>query len=168
MEVNLSATSASYGNDLFLVFLDVTCKNKSIVRLIASRNERPVFSDNARLDGEVVNYSLDLQLRQVAPGLTKYHTLDWWSNDKEAEQWGPCLVELDLLEDYEVPETGLTDFWMEPGEAYHLGACLVVPAGNYLAKVTFVGDGGASEFWRRTFLITLPTVTSSSHAVEAD
>lgn len=165
LEIELAVSSSPYRDGLFIVFFDVACRNKGTVRLVASKKRRPVFNDNAKGDGELVRHSLDIQLRQIAAGLEPYHTVDWWVQDL-ASQWGPLIKELDLLEDYEVPGTDRTDFWMEPSESYHLATCLVLPLGHYIAKVTFVGQG-ASESWRRTFHVTVPVDDSASEVTEA-
>jgi hypothetical protein len=55
----------------------------------------------------------------------------------------------------------LNRFWLEPDETYHVGAALVLEAGTLLALVTFVGDASDEDFWRRTFVIQVPSQGSA-------
>jgi hypothetical protein len=153
LAIKMTPTIVKYSDALYLVFLDVACQNKGSVRLVAS-NRRPAFDDDSAANGEVIQYSLDLQLRGIRGHLGQGQVLDWW--DKGSEQWDAPGYECDLAEDYEDPKTKVTDFWLEPGERYHLSTTMLLPSGAYLAKVTFVGDGDPRELWRRSFLVKVP------------
>lgn len=71
--------------------------------------------------------------------------------------------EIEVLADYEDPQKGNdVDFWMEPGETYDLSTLVALSPGNYLAKVTFLGNRGPTEFWTRTILVTVPKPTTTA------
>src|SRR5262249_51122623 len=57
--------------------------------------------------------------------------------------------EINLLDEYEKPSSGETDEWLEPGEVRSLGVALTLPPGEYLMKVTFVGNRRDTDFWSR-------------------
>ena len=67
LEIDLDSTSTVYGNDLYLVFIDVSLKNAGKVRLIAKKKKydgkitEPVHKDTM----ETINHSLGLQLRAI-------------------------------------------------------------------------------------------------------
>lgn len=156
LELDLSTQCMRQGGDYFLVFFDVTCHNKGSVRVAATKRKNPAFDDNRRGNGEVIRYGLDLKIRNFAEGPLPSNRLDWWAAPNSG-QWGPVDEELDLLADYEVPRTKKTHFWIEPGESAHLSSALLLPAGHYLAKATFIGRHPKKEFWTRLFLLTIPT-----------
>jgi len=59
-------------------------------------------------------------------------------------------------------DPGKTSYWMEPSECSHAGVGIMLQAGVYLAMVTFVGQNGKDEFWRRLFLVRVPEPDSST------
>jgi hypothetical protein len=148
LAIDLAHTSVPYDAN-YLVFFDVCLENKGAVRLGAKRKRRSAYEDEA----EVLAYAVDLLLRPVPPGSAPGSRVGWFGSETDTS---PRVsdVELDLVAEYEID--GETDFWMEPGESYHLGAGVVLSAGSYLAMVTFVGDRSDEEFWRRVFLVQVP------------
>ncbi len=130
------------------------------MKLGAKRKRRPAYTD----DADVLAYAVDLLVRPVPPGSAPGSRVGWFESESDKSPH-PEDVELDLVAEYEI--SGESDFWMEPGENYHVGATVVLSAGKYLAMVTFVGDRSDSEFWRRMFLVQVPepqTAVSSSIA----
>ena len=148
LAIDLAHTSVSYDAN-FLVFFDVCLQNKGAVRLGAKRNRRYAYEDNT----EALAYAVDLLLRPVPSGSAPGSRIGWFANETDKSPRSSD-IELDLGAEYEID--GETDFWMEPGESYHLGAGVVLAAGSYLAMVTFVGDRSDEEFWRRVFLVQVP------------
>jgi hypothetical protein len=164
LALDLTTTSVQHHGDTWLVFFDVAFRNAGSVLIAASR-ERPAYNDDRQRQqhtpGEVVQYGVDLKLRKMAEALPEYEFVSWWSNAK-AGQWDTRITEVDLAEDYEDPSTERTDFWIEPGETAHVSAALVLPAGHFVAKVTFIGVNTRKDFWSRSFLVTVPAAHISS------
>lgn len=137
------------------VAVDVTLTNRGSTKLEAmARGADEGFS--YRDTAEIIPFSCTLQVRRVRPGLP-VGPIDWYS----AASVGPPLEEYaaNLLAEYEDPDAGKTNFWMEPTECVHLGAALRLTPGTYLAKVTFIGkDGGRSDFWSRIVPFVVPNV----------
>jgi hypothetical protein len=149
--IDVSFSSLPYGDTNYLVFFDVTLTNKSKVRVTAKADRRPAYED-AR---EVLAYSGDLLLRKVPPDLSPGVQVGWFLEPPGAlKNPLPGDVEADLLSEYELD--GKTDFWMEPGESYHVGAAIVLAPGTYLGMVTFIGSAGGHEIWRRSFVVEIP------------
>lgn len=162
----------------FLVFFDAVLKNVGQSRLTA----RPTVKHSETIWGEQFDYSCGLQLKRVALSAPANTSLDWFSGSKRLADVGfgastPAVgeasavpgrpLQIKLMADYEVRGDTETDFWMEPGEVYHLGAAVVLESGLYLARLTFIGDGSREdsrwkrlvgvrpedEFWSRIFLV---------------
>ena len=148
MGIDLTHTSVPYDANYLVVF-DVCLENKGAVKLGAKRKRHPAYEDNA----DVLAYAVDLLIRLVPPGSKPGSRIGWFDSETDKSP-RPQDVELDLVAEYEI--NGESDFWMEPGENYHVGATVVLSSGNYLAMVTFIGDRSDSEFWRRTFLVQVP------------
>lgn len=138
------------------MFFDVCIENKGSVRLGAKRQRRPAYQD----DAEELAYSVDLLLRPVLPGATPNSQVRWFATESDRSPQ-PADIEIDLVAEYEIG--GETDFWLEPGETYHLGAAVVLRPMSYLAMVTFVGDRNDKEFWRRVFLVDVPKMVAEMH-----
>ena len=145
LAIELKHSCIPYDSDRLVVFT-ASIENKSAVRVGAKRKRAPAYEDtNERLE-----YSVDLLMRPVPPGLAVRTQVCWFVGDEDTSPKDGD-IEIDLTSDYEIG--GETDFWLEPGETYHLNSGVVLPVGNYLAMVTFVGDRSDLEFWRRTFLV---------------
>ena len=141
----------------YLIEIDVVVTNKGKTKIEANTTRKEGYAYN---DGvEKLKHSASLQLRQVQPWQAdeKRH-LEWFESSLLTSVAGLC-PEINLLSDYEDPAGGLIQFWMEPGEIYHLSAVLILPAGHYVAKVTFIGaDDG--DFWSRVAAISIPADSS--------
>ena len=90
-----------------------------MVRVTAKPARMPAYKDRS----EVLNYGGDLLLRDlkyITPGRSPVG----WFTDSSPQSPISGDIEADLLSDYEIG--GKTDFWMEPGESYHVGAALAV------------------------------------------
>jgi hypothetical protein len=61
---------------------------------------------------------------------------------------------IDVLEEYCDEAKHMTDFWLEPGESYHIGSPLLLSPGSYLAKATFVGKK-TDDYWSRVFAFSV-------------
>lgn len=159
LAIDLAHSSIPYDSNYLVVF-DVCLDNRGSVRLGAKRKRKPAYKDRE----EVLAYSVNLLLRPVPPGSTPRSRIAWFECETDKSP-RPDDVELDLVAEYEKARE--TDFWMEPGENYHVGATVVLSAGKYLAMVTFVGDRSDDEFWRRTFLVQVPVPQAASSSPAA-
>ena len=131
-----------------LTFLQVTLRNKGKVQLQAKESKPPAFQDK----GETVPHSCTLQLKKLLSS-----SPDVWINWFDRKNFDPNFsLEVNLLSEFEDTAKGMTDFWMEPGEAYRLGVPLSLPRAVYLGKVTFIGEGSDREFWSRIFVVDVP------------
>jgi hypothetical protein len=159
LEINLNSTSTVYKNDLYLVFIDVSLKNVGKVRLIAKKKKydskitEPVYKDTM----ETINHSLGLQLRAIRSDIDCSATLDWFSSNKlDAPKNIPN--EINLFSDFEENgQDNQDEIMIEPGTTNNFGYPFILPAGHYLAKVTFVGKRPEIDFWRRLFYIHVPS-----------
>jgi hypothetical protein len=151
--IELSHKTIPYGAGVFLVAFDIALSNKAKVRVRATRERRPAYKD----DWEGLNFGGDLLIRPLPSGVPEGSEIRWFSkNAPTSPQVGD--IEADLLDEYEL--NGETDFWMEPGETYHLATNVVLRPGGYLCMVTFVGAKSKQEFWRRMFLVQVPAAES--------
>lgn len=134
--------------DLYVVFVGVTVANCGMVA-VRAKEKVPAYKD----DVEVVRCSGHLRLRPIRGALASHGQVEWFpSGGERAPREGD--IEADLLSEYMVD--GRLNFWAEPGETYKIGATLMLPSGQYMGMVTFVGDGGEEEFWRQIFLLIVP------------
>lgn len=156
LTIDMTATSMEYSESLYLVNFDVCLTNKGQVAVRAQRNIRPAYEDN----DERIDYGGDLLIRKIPTELTANHPINWFVEDHQHNP-APNDLETDLLRIFRDAD-GLTDFWIEPGELYHVSAAYALEQGNYLVMVTIVGNRGAEDFWRRVFLIQVPTPTRST------
>jgi hypothetical protein len=134
---------------VFRVFVDVGLTNLGRSKLGANSGPRPVYQD---VD-ETLRYSCSLQLRRLASARPDTH-IDWY-DDKQVQKIAG-IDEIDLATAYEDPKTRRTELWMEPGETTHLDATLILPPGQYLVKVTFLGPRTKEDFWSRVAPLSLP------------
>ena len=159
LEIDLVSTSTVFGNNLFLVFVDVSLKNVSKRKLGAKAKKyvggsaEPVYKDTI----ETIYHSLGLQLRSIKSDIKYSAALDWFTSN------GLCTPEnipgeINLLIDYEIGQDEQEQMWIEPGETSHFGCAMILPAGHYLAKVTFIGIRTWTDFWRRLFYIHVPAL----------
>jgi hypothetical protein len=141
-----------------IVFLDLILTNRGKRKLQA--DEVPTSQIAYQDPGEVLQYPCGLQVRQIMTAVTQTNAaLDFFNNTNELVCPPGIPAEVDLLSEYELlagPQgnTATPQFWMEPGEQYHLGATLILPKGSYLVRAHFVGNKRSDEeFWSRiTFL----------------
>ena len=134
-----------------VVTFNVTLENKGSVRVNATRQCRPAYQDAV----EDVQFAGTLTIRRARHGVPPGQELRSWPtpDSRNPRQYD---FEFDLLADYGVE--GVTDFWMEPGETYGLATAVVLEAGLYEATVTFIGDRGPEEFWRRALFVSVPVL----------
>jgi hypothetical protein len=104
---------------------------------------------------EKLKYSASLDIKEVRDlGDGACRQLDWFQSPYLRAVRG--LPEVNLLSEYENPDLdSRVEFWMEPGETYRLCAPVALPAGSYIAKVTFVGTR-RGEFWSTLTAVTIP------------
>jgi hypothetical protein len=134
-----------------LVTFSVSLENKGSVRVGARRVCRPAYAYTDAL--EDVPFAGTLSIRRARAGVRAGQELRSWPTPERRNPRQDDL-EFDLLADYGVD--GVTDFWMEPGETYGLATAVVLQSGAYEATVTFIGDRGPEEFWRRVLFVSVP------------
>lgn len=137
---------------MHLVFLEATLRNvgKTQISARAHSDAKLAYSDA----DEKLAYSGTLEIRRlIAPTGNATH-LDWFDSHAWATIDG--LPPIDMLSDYENPDKNdAVEFWMEPNESYALARSVVLPAGVYLAKFTFLGPQ-EGDFWTRLLQFTVP------------
>ena len=157
LRVTISTNSPSF-TDRRLVFLDVVLTNVGKRKLEASR-AKPAYQDPA----ETLDYSCGVEMRKIQTPLTETNKLLEWFEETNQLQ---CPVgipdEINMLEEYEVPDTPdlatttwTPNFWIEPSEQYHLGTALILPKGDYLARVHFIGTHGKEDYWSRIVFVQI-------------
>ena len=144
ISIDLIACVHPHTEGFRLVFLDVVLKNTGHTRLDASLASR---FELARQFDDSVQFAGSLQLRRIeGPAPAAAAHVDWWENAPGV--LGSLVIpEVNLLMEY-TDEDERPDFFMEPGEEYHLGNAFLLSPGTYLAKVVFVGQG-KREYWSR-------------------
>jgi hypothetical protein len=159
LAMSMTPVCAEYGSGRYFILFDVTLTNKGSVRVVSKKARMHAYKDHA----ETLNYSGDLLVRRVPSEYPECRQLRWFADPSSAALPASASVDIeaDLLEDY-VNARGETEFWMEPGESYHVNAAIVLTPGLYLAKVTFIADDGDDEFWRRVFLVQVPPPQESA------
>ncbi|HEY3898253.1 MAG TPA: hypothetical protein VGM54_06555 [Chthoniobacter sp.] len=137
----------------FLAVFDVTLTNKSGRQVLARRRKpgTPAFSDRS----EDLQHSCSLLIRRVVAGAPVNTQVRWFA-DGDAKSPFPTDIVANLLDGYEYENEGMDDFWIEPSESSRLCVGAILEPGVYLAMVTFVGEGGDAEFWRRLFIVQIP------------
>jgi len=161
LEIDLNYSAFPIRPDMQLVAFDVSLANKSAVKLAAKRTRNPAYTD----DWEKLAFGIDLLIREIdTRGLVSKSEVKWFPTPKSTVPMERDL-EIDLASDYVTVEEHrgrttndreITHFWLEPGEVYHLASVSALEPGTYLAMVTFVGDRNDDEFWRRSFLVSVP------------
>jgi hypothetical protein len=150
-------TAAEAGT--YLVHFDVALTNPGKTRLSAKSAREGGWAFN---DGpEQLRHSCGLQIMrlQVPPGAAPIG-IDWFEGPYLTPV--PGVPELNLLVEYEDPKrNNAVDFWLEPGECYHLGRTVVLQPGHYLAKVAFIGSAGDDNFWSRVQYVQVPKPAKS-------
>jgi hypothetical protein len=157
LAIELGHTDFKYANAEYLVTFDVTVRNMGQVRLTIRRDRNPAYPRADTEDSETLKYGADLLIRRVPDGAGAGESIQWFSSEQATSPVEGDL-ECDLAGEYELG--GKTDFWMEPGESYHLSTTRVLTTGCYLAMVTIIGDSSDREFWRRLYLIQVPAEES--------
>ena len=150
----MSYGELEYGNGNFLVTFDVLVRNVGQVKLPLRRARDPAYPRSETGDSETLKYGADLLLRRVRNNAVSGEAIQWFTKDLQTSPLAGD-IECDLASEYEIG--GETEFWIEPGESYHLSTVRVLPSGYYLAMVTLVGDASDEEFWRRVFTVRVPT-----------
>jgi hypothetical protein len=149
LEISYGYRSENYASNIFLVALEIGFSNRGKVRVAAKPQCNPAYST----DDELVLYSADLLIRSIPASHTPPVTLEWFPT-ATSKSPGPHDLEFNLLDEF--TENLRTNFWLEPGETSYVGKTMVLTPGHYLAMVTFIGDRGDHEFWRRVFYICVP------------
>jgi hypothetical protein len=146
--IDLSWKSLPYHSGCYIVSFDVIFSNQGSSVLKVQRKRCPAFDDS----GETLKYGCDLLLRRVPIDLQASSQIQWFRSGAKSPYAGD--LEFDLVDEYEID--GKTDFWLEPGETYHVGVAVVLEPGTFLVLVTFVGDASVEDFWRRSFVMQVP------------
>jgi hypothetical protein len=140
--------------DEHLVFMAVVLKNVGKTKIEAKHKKVDGLTFKDR--GERLHYACSLQVKRVTPcSEVSSRCLDWFkSHSLEGVE---NISEMNLLSEYENPDKGdRIEFWMEPGEVYCLGKSLMLRAGVYIAKVTFVASKSDEDFWTRMVQFAVP------------
>jgi len=141
LEMSLSTSSSVVGTQ-HLVVLTVHLVNKGKTK-IQAKSERDgrgfVFSEDGE-QAEKLRFPCSVQLKQLDPtAINGSQRLNWFAGGPWKDVLGSEGPEINVLLEYENPERdNKVEFWMEPGETYHLGVPWILEKGTYLAKLTFV------------------------------
>jgi hypothetical protein len=156
LEISLDSTATFLRNDLYLVFIDVSLANVGKTKLAAKKKKckgnkaDPVYEDKM----ETINHSLGLQLRAIRSDIDSSTAIDWFTSKDMLFTPENIGDEINLFADFELIASDEPDeIMIEPGTTNHFGYALILPAGHYLAKVTFIGKRPGVDFWRRLFHI---------------
>jgi hypothetical protein len=136
-----------------LVFLDVALANKGKRMIKAMRVTSNAWASPKEDKLEQLRYSCGAEIRRIdASAITNNKAFDWFTDAGKALTCPDGTpTEINLLREYELskpPNVGVSDFWMEPGEQYHLGTAFILTPGDYLVKVHFYGKT-EKDFWSR-------------------
>lgn len=139
MDLDCAVLSERAGADASLVVFDVILKNIGRRTVVAHPREPIVFSDIhpiawRRNHVEKYRYAGELHVKRIktpSPDVVGAETHD-------ALDHVPHLDRVDLLGEYRVNHRRV-DFFMEPGETYHLVVAVRLEPGAYLARITFIG-----------------------------
>lgn len=163
IEMELTTKSTPVGN-VHLVFFTVHLANKGKTKIEAKTELNKggwVFDDGP----EQLRYPCSLQIRYIDPTrATRQESLDWF----EGGPWQDMkvyrgLMEINILLEYQNPKKNeRIEFWMEPGETYRLGVPVILPAGAYVAKLTFVA-ADQEQNWLDGFLSRIGLSKSEDH-----
>jgi hypothetical protein len=152
IDIDLKTTSFEYDNGRYIVLFESIIKNRGHIKLKAKYKCSPKSPyDPEDETGEFYNSALDLKIRPFPNNCDLNSIVYWYPCDPTS------TLELDLLNLYrDYPNSpSPAYFWMEPGEEYQLGIPVILSAGLYLAKITFIGKKKL-EFWSRLFLVNIP------------
>ncbi len=155
LEISYAYRSETYATNAYLLALEIGFANRGKVRVVVKPQGNPAYST----DDEIVRYGGDLLIRPVSGGHIPPASVDWFPTPNSKSP-APQDLEFDLLDEFS--ENQQTDFWLEPGETTHIGKMIVLAPGHYQAMVTFIGDRGEHEFWRRLFYIQVPGAANSN------
>jgi len=147
IEINTNTIAATQP----LIFVRVTLTNQGHSMLQANEGaaNSPVYSDPV----DKIYYSCSLQIRKFDAGQAKPDlSVDWY----DIGLLSAAVPDINLLSDYQNPNNGKFEFWMEPGESYHLGSLLCLRSGLYLGRVIFIGPDSGEDFWSETFYFQIP------------
>jgi len=154
LDLTVSERSSPHGKDhLVAIILELANKGKTRIQAKTKRTKSGFAFDDTV---EKLAHSCSLQIRKfTTPASTM--RIDWFEAGHVVQDVPGLSSEINLLTEYEDPENhNIIDFWMEPGETYRLEASLLLSDGLYLAKATFVGAGGDSNFWSQVFTFAVP------------
>jgi hypothetical protein len=162
LEVKTTQVMMPASTDHRLVFMDVILKNEGKRKLEAEvvPTTKTAYADA----GEILKYPCGIQIRQILTSQIQTNkSLDFF-NDTNILQ---CPIgipgEIDLLSEYELvdnlkssSDSATPQFWIEPGEEYHLGTSAVLQKGSYLIRFHFVGSKSSDEeFWSRIIFMQI-------------
>jgi hypothetical protein len=146
----------------FLLVLDIGLHNQGTQDLRAKQKTyhngeiEPIYED----EFETLRHSASLQLRRLQPELTSNTILSWYDKRHLVVPEG-LAPEINLLDEWEDPDqTGRDEFILEPKDLFHLTAHLVLAPGHYVAKVTFFGRRPDVDWWARTTLLEVGTISA--------
>lgn len=153
LSIDISVDTQARGGQ-FVVFLEITLQNVGGRRITAP----PALSEKQIEDYEdSVKYPCDLQLRAIDSSFSGPQFVGWWSRRGLLINIQNIPQHVSALYEYTRSDHAV-DFFMEPGEKYVLGHIFVLPPGNYVAKVVFVGERAtAAEYWSRIICFGVPT-----------
>jgi hypothetical protein len=155
LDMSVSQQTAPFGKDC-LVTLTVELTNRGKTK-VQAKTERTAsgfaFDDSV----EKLSHAFSIQIKRFKDSSPIHdRRLDWFEGGP-VEPVGGLSSEINLLTDYQDPENNnVVDFWLEPGETYRLGVPLVLSAGLYLGKATFIAAGGDQNFWTQVFSFAVP------------
>jgi hypothetical protein len=157
LTLDLKYTTTAYPGKDFLAVINVIVRNVGRVKVAVS-DKRPAYHEPTSQPEYRFDYGFNLKIRKLPVDLEAGERIDWFKAPKKG--WPSSAMEFDVATGYvkEVESnrgSTLTDFWMEPGEAYTLTVPVVLAHGSYLALVTLIGvkDG---EYWQRLFVVNVP------------
>jgi hypothetical protein len=162
--IELEHFDLKYGSESYLVTFDVTFRNMGQVRLTVRRDRNPAYPRARTEDSETLKYGADLLLRRVTESAASGESIQWFTDNLPTSPMKGD-IECDLANEYEQGDK--TDFWLEPGESYHLSTIRVLAPGYYLAMVTFVGNSSDKEFWRRVFTVQVPNKEGQNRPIRS-
>lgn len=145
--ITTAVEQAPLEDGLMFVVVTISLKNVGKVMIAAkpkADQDGYVFDDGS----DRLRFPCTLELRPVAQAASAPLLIRWY----EQGQARPVSDGIDVLEEYRDNRSdNQVDFWMEPGESYHIGVPLKLSLGAYLAKVTFVGAKNPDDYWSRQF-----------------
>lgn len=152
IEIDISTSSFPGENGKSIVFFDTTIKNTG-ERTVSAKPKKfvedkviPVYQDEL----ETIYHGCNLQIKRLNVSVEEDTVYDWYtpSNFVKIDNMPD---EINLLREYEISKKGEIEFWLSGNQASHLGTVVVLSPGHYLAKVTFIGTRGWSDYCSRLF-----------------